>query len=74
MVDGNDPESTLNRLTMSSGYLTPRPDPALLSIVVPCYNEEPGLPLLASQVTQFIDASPIPSKSSRQRRQHRSNH
>jgi dolichol-phosphate mannosyltransferase len=60
MVDGNHPESALNRLTMSSGYLTPRPDPALLSIVVPCYNEEPGLPLLASQVTQFIDASPYP--------------
>jgi glycosyltransferase involved in cell wall biosynthesis len=60
MVDGAEPGSALNRLTMSSGYLNPRPDPALLSIVVPCYNEEPGLPLLAAEIARFIDASPYP--------------
>lgn len=45
-------------LTMSSGYLTPRPDPALLSIVIPCYNEEQTLPFLAAEITRFIDAAP----------------
>ncbi len=43
---------------MSSGYLRPRPDPILLSIVVPCYNEEQSLPLFAAEMTRFIDASP----------------
>lgn len=47
-------------LTAPSAYLRPRPDPALLSIVVPCYNEELSLPLFASEVTQFIDAAPYP--------------
>lgn len=45
---------------MTSGYLRPRPDPALLSIVVPCYNEEQSLPLVAAEVTQFLNASPYP--------------
>lgn len=45
---------------MSSSYLKTRPDPALLSIVAPCYNEEQGLPLLAGEITRFIDASPYP--------------
>ncbi len=45
---------------MSSGYLKPRPDPALLSIVVPCYNEVESLPLLEAEVTRFIDAAPYP--------------
>ncbi|MGA2571619.1 MAG: glycosyltransferase family 2 protein [Terracidiphilus sp.] len=47
-------------MTQSSGYLRPRPDPALLSIVVPCYNEEQSLPLLDAAITRFIDASPYP--------------
>lgn len=47
-------------LTMSSGYLQSRPDPALLSLVVPCYNEEQSLPLFAEEVTRFMGASPYP--------------
>ncbi len=45
---------------MSSGYLQSRPDPALLSIVAPCYNEEQSLPLFAAEITRFIDAAPYP--------------
>jgi dolichol-phosphate mannosyltransferase len=45
---------------MSSAYLKPRPDPALLSIVVPCYNEEQSLPLFAAEMTLFINESPYP--------------
>lgn len=45
---------------MSPAYLKPRPDPALLSIVVPCYNEEQSLPLFAAEMTPFIDHSPYP--------------
>jgi dolichol-phosphate mannosyltransferase len=45
---------------MSSGYLQTRPDPALLSLVVPCYNEQESLPLLAAEVTRFVDAAPYP--------------
>ncbi len=45
---------------MSSSYLIPRPDPSLLSIVVPCYNEEQSLPLFDAAVTRFIDESPYP--------------
>ena len=47
---------------MSSTYLRTRPDPALLSLVVPCYNEEQSLPLFAAEVTRFIDASPYASE------------
>ncbi len=45
---------------MSSAYLRTRSDPALLSIVVPCYNEELSLPPFAGEVTHFIDDSPYP--------------
>jgi dolichol-phosphate mannosyltransferase len=45
---------------MSSTYLRTRPGPSLLSLVVPCYNEEQSLPLFAAEVTRFIDASPYP--------------
>lgn len=48
------------QLTMSSGYLQTRLEPALLSLVVPCYNEEESLPLLAAEITRFINASPYP--------------
>jgi dolichol-phosphate mannosyltransferase len=47
-------------LNPSSRYLRPRPDPALLSIVVPCYNEQQSLPLFSAEMTRFIDASPYP--------------
>jgi dolichol-phosphate mannosyltransferase len=50
-------------LNPSSGYLRPRPDTALLSIVVPCYNEEQSLPLFAAEMTRFIDASPYPCEA-----------
>ena len=45
---------------MSASYLQTQPDPALLSLVVPCYNEEQSLPLLAAEITRFIDAAPYP--------------
>jgi dolichol-phosphate mannosyltransferase len=45
---------------MSSTYLQTRPGPALLSLVVPCYNEEQSLPQFAAEITRFIDASPYP--------------
>ncbi|MGO8933174.1 MAG: glycosyltransferase family 2 protein [Terracidiphilus sp.] len=45
---------------MSSTYLRTRPEPALLSLVVPCYNEEQSLPLFAAEITRFINASPYP--------------
>jgi dolichol-phosphate mannosyltransferase len=43
---------------MSSTYLRTRPEPTLLSLVVPCYNEEQSLPLFAAEVTRFINESP----------------
>ncbi len=48
---------------MSPGYLQSRPDPSLLSLVVPCYNEVESLPLLAAEVTRFIDAAPYPCEA-----------
>lgn len=45
---------------MTSSYLQTRLEPALLSLVVPCYNEEESLPLLAAEITRFINASPYP--------------
>jgi len=45
---------------MPSNFLTPRPDPKLLSIVMPFYNEEALIPLLRPQLTQFLDNSPYP--------------
>jgi polyisoprenyl-phosphate glycosyltransferase len=45
---------------MPTGYLQTRPDPALLSLVVPCYNEEQSLPLFGAEITRFIDSSPYP--------------
>jgi dolichol-phosphate mannosyltransferase len=44
---------------MPSGYLRTRPNPSLLSIVVPCYNEEQSLPLFAEEMTSFIDTLPF---------------
>src|SRR5271166_3294297 len=45
---------------MSHNVLTPRPDPALLSIVMPFYNEEQIFPLLRPRLTEFLDNSPYP--------------
>ena len=42
----------------STGYLRERPDPVLLSIVIPCYNEEASLPYLIAEVTSFINPLP----------------
>jgi polyisoprenyl-phosphate glycosyltransferase len=62
MIDGFHPLTHGSKvdgpLTMSTGFLQTRPDPALLSLVVPCYNEEQSLPLFAAEVTRFINASP----------------
>src|ERR1022692_736935 len=45
---------------MTHNYLTPRPDPRLLSIVMPFYNEEEMFPALRDQLTRFFDESPYP--------------
>jgi polyisoprenyl-phosphate glycosyltransferase len=60
IANSSKPENGEKWLTMSSAYLKPRPDPTLLSIVVPCYNEEQSLPLFAAEMTPFIDESPYP--------------
>jgi glycosyltransferase involved in cell wall biosynthesis len=45
---------------MTRNFLTPRPEPKLLSIVMPFYNEEEIFPLLRPRVTEFLDKSPYP--------------
>lgn len=45
---------------MPPGYLQTRPEPSLLSLVIPCYNEVESLPLLAAEVTRFINATAYP--------------
>ena len=40
---------------MSPSFLRPRPDPKLLSIVMPFYNEEAVFPLLRPRLTVFLD-------------------
>jgi dolichol-phosphate mannosyltransferase len=39
--------------------LTPRPDPRLLSLVLPVYNEAAVLPLLRRELTDFIATLPV---------------
>ena len=45
---------------MSHNFLTPRPNPKLLSIVMPFYNEEEIFPALRPCLTEFLDHSPYP--------------
>jgi dolichol-phosphate mannosyltransferase len=45
---------------MTRNTLKPRSNPNLLSIVIPCYNEEESTPLLCTEITKFIDNSPYP--------------
>ena len=45
---------------MAPNTLKPRSNPNLLSIVIPCYNEEESTPLLRTEITKFIDNSPYP--------------
>ena len=45
---------------MTHNLLTPRPDPTLLSIVMPFYNEEEIFPLLSERLAKFLDESPYP--------------
>jgi polyisoprenyl-phosphate glycosyltransferase len=45
---------------MAHKTLKPRSNPNLLSIVVPCYNEEESTPLLCAEISKFIDNSPYP--------------
>src|SRR5580704_13726613 len=46
---------------MGSVYhpLTPRLDPAMLSLVVPVYNEAEMLPILRRELTAFVDGLPM---------------
>ncbi|MGB6472564.1 MAG: glycosyltransferase family 2 protein [Candidatus Sulfotelmatobacter sp.] len=43
---------------MTYNYLSSRPDPKLVSIVMPFYNEEEIFPILRPQLTEFLDNSP----------------
>lgn len=45
---------------MSSIALRPRPNPKLLSIVMPCYNEEEVVPVMVPVLTEFLDHAPYP--------------
>ncbi|HKV62431.1 MAG TPA: glycosyltransferase family 2 protein [Candidatus Acidoferrum sp.] len=45
---------------MSHDFLTPRPAPQLLSIVMPFYNEEEIFPLLRPRLTDFLNKTPYP--------------
>jgi glycosyltransferase involved in cell wall biosynthesis len=45
---------------MTHNFLTSRPDPKLLSIVMPFYNEEEIFRLLRPEMTHFLDTSPYP--------------
>jgi glycosyltransferase involved in cell wall biosynthesis len=45
---------------MKQNTLNPRSNPVLLSIVVPCYNEEEMIPLLRSRVNDFLDSLAYP--------------
>ncbi|MGA2207959.1 MAG: glycosyltransferase family 2 protein [Terracidiphilus sp.] len=45
---------------MAHNTLKPRPSPKLVSIVMPCYNEEAILPLLLPELRSFLDSSPYP--------------
>jgi len=45
---------------MTHNILTPRSNPALLSIVMPFYNEEEIFALLRPELTEFLDNSPYP--------------
>jgi polyisoprenyl-phosphate glycosyltransferase len=40
--------------------LRSRPDPALLSVVVPCFNEEQTISFLEAEITRFIDTPSYP--------------
>jgi glycosyltransferase involved in cell wall biosynthesis len=40
--------------------LRERPDPALLSLVIPAFNEEPVIDLLRARLTEFIDSLKCP--------------
>jgi polyisoprenyl-phosphate glycosyltransferase len=45
---------------MTHNYLNPRPQPRLLSIVMPFYNEEEIFPPLRDHLARFLDESPYP--------------
>jgi polyisoprenyl-phosphate glycosyltransferase len=45
---------------MTHNFLTPRPNPKLVSIVMPFYNEQEIFPLLCPELTGFLDKSPYP--------------
>jgi glycosyltransferase involved in cell wall biosynthesis len=48
----------LSEHKMTRDFLTPRPDPTLVSIVMPFYNEEEIFPLLRPRLTEFLDHAP----------------
>lgn len=45
---------------MTHNFLTPRPNPRLLSIVMPFYNEEDIFSSLRPQLTEFLNNAPYP--------------
>jgi glycosyltransferase involved in cell wall biosynthesis len=50
----------MQRLSSAPEVLEPRGYPGLLSLVMPCYNEEEGIPFLRREVTAFLDEVPYP--------------
>lgn len=44
----------------SKSFLLKRPDPKLLSLVMPFYNEEEVIPLLRREVSEFLNGLPYP--------------
>lgn len=45
---------------MTHNFLTPRPSPGLLSVVMPFYNEEEIFPVLRPRLTEFLNDAPYP--------------
>ena len=51
-----------NTSNQTAHILEPRGEPALLSLVLPCYNEEPTLPFIRKEISLFLDRFPCPAE------------
>lgn len=47
-------------MSQTTHILRPRENPKLLSIVIPCYNEQEVIPLLRAELEKFIQTLPCP--------------
>lgn len=61
-IPGPPPEDNFSApiARMTANFLQPRRGPALLSLVIPLYNEEETVALLRSAITAFIDSCDFP--------------